>query len=65
MIALGGAASCAVGVGNPRGEAELLQLADVPPLEMHLGSDLAARAQEHDPFVLYPTATGHIGIAAR
>src|SRR3954447_19941893 len=39
----GGGASGAVDVGTPRAEAELLQLADVPPLEVHLGPGLAAR----------------------
>src|SRR5215203_5128173 len=48
----GGLVSRAVGVGHPRGEAELLELADVPPLEVDLGPHLAARAHEHDPLVL-------------
>src|SRR5215207_2127867 len=60
----GGAASRAVSVGNLRGEAELLQLADVPPLEVHLGPRLATWPQEHDPLVLQATAAGHLGDAA-
>src|SRR3954454_22082116 len=62
--ARGAPASRAVDVGNPRGEAELLQLADVPPLEVHLGPGLAARPQEHDPLVLQPAAACHVGVAA-
>ena len=59
-----GLVSHAVGVGHPRGEAELLELADVPPLEVDLGPRLAARAHEHDPLVLQPAAPGHLGEAA-
>src|SRR5215203_2333778 len=60
----GGAASRAVSVGNARGKTELLQLADMPPLEVHLGPRLAARPQEHDPLVLQTATAGHLGDAA-
>jgi hypothetical protein len=50
-------------LGHLGGEADLLQLADVPLLEAQFGANRTPRPEEDDLVVLQATAAGHVGVS--